>query len=347
MDLLTLAAAKKLAGSGGAGGTGIVQKQSDWDQNDSSKKDYIKNRTHWKEEVEVDYIKLPYVEPIQGLGFAPYGKKLGLQIGQVYNVSASSEGQTYSLTATATELPEEVLGVVIPGVAWLYVQEFDLKIIDGIEGDFATGTITGTDNCYYNFWNGLENIKIQGSGMSGRDVLVHQIPSEYLPPMPIGNDYIETRMLKDGSVTGSKIEKPELVFEKVLEDDVSVIELDIKKYDKVRIAITGKLTGLQEDVANTISFAFGSCDRVLSVTPRYGSTYYCTFVCDVSVNSFEQMESELFYKISNVTPEVLDDARGVSLSNESSKVIISISNASFGEGTQIYMYKILSKGVSV
>lgn len=201
MDLISIAIANKNKGDG----NGTPQKQADWNQNDSSKKDYIKNRTHWKEEGEVDYTFLPYVEPIQGLGLAPYGKKLGLQIGQTYTIEAELEGQVYSFTSTATEIPKEILGSVIPGVAFLFCKEFDLQVVDGIEGDFSTSTITGTDNCYYNFFNRINKIKIQGNGIIDTDIITHKIPSEYLPSMPIANDYIETRMLKDGSVTEKKL----------------------------------------------------------------------------------------------------------------------------------------------
>lgn len=44
IDILTLALAKKMSGS--SGGSAI---QSDWNQNDETASDYVKNRTHWEE----------------------------------------------------------------------------------------------------------------------------------------------------------------------------------------------------------------------------------------------------------------------------------------------------------
>lgn len=51
MDLFDIVAAR----AGGSGGGGAPQVQSDWEQNDSSKKDYIKNRPFYEEEGIVDF----------------------------------------------------------------------------------------------------------------------------------------------------------------------------------------------------------------------------------------------------------------------------------------------------
>lgn len=173
MDLFDIVAARV----GGTGGGETPQKQADWEQNDSSKKDYIKNRTHWKEEVEVDYLTLPYAEPIPGFGFAPYGRKIGLELNTSYNIEVEVDGQIYTFPATTSEIPKEILGVVVPGVVYLYLEEIDLQIVDGIDGDFATSTITGTDNCYYTFADALTKIKIHG--IPGTDTIIHKIPKEY------------------------------------------------------------------------------------------------------------------------------------------------------------------------
>ena len=153
--------------------------QTDWNENDPESPAYIKNRTHWKEETEVDYLTLPYIEPIPDLGLGAYGKKIGLEVGKTYTVDFEvNDGNIVTLSATAINLPESVFGVAVPGVVFLYIPEGGLQILDGVDGDVTKGEIYPADNCYYTFNSDVVRIKIHG--LSGIDTVIHKIPNEYI-----------------------------------------------------------------------------------------------------------------------------------------------------------------------
>ena len=194
--------------------TSMPNPRPDWNQNDETKADYVKNRTHWKEEVEVDYLALSYIEPIPELGLGAYGKKIGLEVGKTYTVDFEVQnGQVVTLSGTATELPKEVFGITVPGVVFLYIPEGGLQILDGVDGDVTKGEIYIADNCYYTFNQDVSKITIHG--LTGKNIVVHKIPKEYLPPVDIPEDFIEPEMLKDASVTEEKIKDGSVTAKKL------------------------------------------------------------------------------------------------------------------------------------
>lgn len=222
--------------------------QGDWAENDQESSAYIKNRTHYKEEVEVDYLILPYAEPIPGLGLAPYGRKIGLELNTSYNIEVEVDGQIVTLPATTSEMPKDFFGVVIPGVVYLYQRDLNLHMLDGIEGDFATGTITGTDNCYYNFVDVLTKIKIHG--VKGVDTKYHKLPKEYYDISEVDQVFnpesknaqsgiavqeaidnynnsliITTEKLVDKSVTTEKLVDKSVDFTKLADNSVGTSQL--------------------------------------------------------------------------------------------------------------------------
>ena len=144
MDLFDIVAERQ----GGTGG-GAPQKHADWNQNDSSKKDYVKIRTHWKEEVERDYTVLPNVEPDPITGMVEFGKKIGLEFGKEYTLEAHLlDGTIETIQAIATEFPVDEIGIA--GIPYIGVEDF-CQIFDGLILDVASDTITAGDNCLYQF----------------------------------------------------------------------------------------------------------------------------------------------------------------------------------------------------
>lgn len=175
MDLFDIVAARQ----GGTGG-GAPQKQADWNQNDSSKKDYVKNRTHWKEEVERDYTVLPNVEHDPITGFIEYGKKIGLEIGKEYTLEAHLvDGTVETIQAIATEIPEDEIGIAgIP----CFMFDFGI-VVDGVGVfDFTTQTILAGDNCYYHYDSSVTSIlkKIIIQNLPNTETVVHKIPNEFI-----------------------------------------------------------------------------------------------------------------------------------------------------------------------
>ena len=107
MDIFTIAAAKKLAGSGdGTGGSGIVQNQSDWNQNDSTQKDYIKNKPFYYGETYVEDLVMPTPTELYSTvdvgsdgdrGYALLGYKAVFEAGKTYTlIETMTQGENSS-----------------------------------------------------------------------------------------------------------------------------------------------------------------------------------------------------------------------------------------------------------
>ena len=152
----------------------------DWSENDKSKLTHIRNRTHWKEEVEVDYTVLPNVEANPTTGFIWYGKKLGLEIGKEYTLEVHSiDGAIETIQTIATEFPIEIIG--IEGIPCITLDFF--TVVDGVVWDFTTQTVTVGENCYYFYDNSVESDleKIIIQNLPSIETVFHQIPEEFLP----------------------------------------------------------------------------------------------------------------------------------------------------------------------
>ena len=161
--------------------------QRDWAENSETSPAYIKNRTHYKEDIDLGYLIMPYIEPIPALGLGAYGKKIGLQIGRTYDIEIEIDGHTGHTSATATELPESVFGVKVPGVVYLYNKDIGLQLLDGIDGDVTKGEIYVANNCYYTFDEVLHSIKIYG--VSNVVTVIHKLPSEYYDVPIVDKDF--------------------------------------------------------------------------------------------------------------------------------------------------------------
>ena len=176
MDLFDIVAAR----ASGLG-SGASQKQADWNQNDSSKKDYIENRTHWKEEFERDYTVLPNIEPDPTIGLIEYGQKIGLEIGKEYTLEAHLlDGTIETIQAIATEMPEEDIGIA--GIPCIVVEN-TCNIIDGVVFDITTEPpITVGDNCYYFFDSSVAEVLEKGviKNLPSVETVIHKIPNEFI-----------------------------------------------------------------------------------------------------------------------------------------------------------------------
>ena len=304
--------------------------QSDMNVNDESDPAFIKNRTHWKEKVEVDYTTLPYLEPIQGVGLAPYGKRLGLEMNKTYTIEVEVEGQIHTLEAATTEMPKDIFGVVVPDVVYLYQKDLGLKLLDGIDGDFTTSTITGTDNCFYNFDDFLPQIKIYG--IQGVDTITHKIPDEFINFPEIDQVFnsksenaqsgiaveqsikeydkslmVNTEKIEDGSITLSKMQR----FTENVDKKYSSVTFSIFKHQFGKSVTSGIvcLKGLYIDLTNCntdtidLLFKFGAESQIIPIDVsaiRSGSTQArLNIIC-----AFETMGRSLNYSYYSVRIEV-------------------------------------------
>ena len=83
----------KTYGGGGSGG-GV---QSDWNQNDSTQPDYVKNRTHYEESIYTDYVLNMSGTQITGFSMPEVGETVTVKINGVESVETVKTGTSGSL----------------------------------------------------------------------------------------------------------------------------------------------------------------------------------------------------------------------------------------------------------
>lgn len=154
-------------------GAGEVQVQSDWNQNDESQLDYVKNRTHYEEENLIDIAGLEY--SVEGaIGYASgieYSIKSPFELGQKWNVwhDVSDSGNA--------DLRYENLDVQEDADGNLYI------------GDLATSSIPfyvkNQTVCFsYSFLQAINPSIFKIVGVSGTytgEPIVHQLDEKYIP----------------------------------------------------------------------------------------------------------------------------------------------------------------------
>lgn len=198
--------------------------QSDLNENDPTSISYVKNRTHYKEEVvtKVDETTVLNVEPIPGLGFAPLGKKVGLEIGVEYTFDVYMvDGSVQTHQFTAFEMDSQNVG----GLTGVAAIETSVSVfVDGIDINPSTGEMYYADNAYYVIKNQyIEKIVLRE--YTRTDVVYHKIPGEYIttPDWDEGDEnnaaHIKNRTHYDGVAFVKDFVLPETVeFEQVVED---------------------------------------------------------------------------------------------------------------------------------
>ena len=70
------------------------QVQSDWNQNDSSAVDYVKNRTHYEESAYVDYVLNMIPTVIAGLSMPEVGETMSVKINGIESVETVKEAES-------------------------------------------------------------------------------------------------------------------------------------------------------------------------------------------------------------------------------------------------------------
>lgn len=162
----------------GSGGEII---QSDWNQNDSSKADYIKNRPFYKEEVALDYIELPC------------GKEPGVGEYQGYILLTSNDWYTVEVIA--------IDGTVKNTYRLQGIHDDNL---DDTYLEFAEGLIRS--GSYYE-WYALDisAFRIFGDDIQSTKTVYHQISQEYLDLPDMSSVFIVNASLyTDGTVDADK-----------------------------------------------------------------------------------------------------------------------------------------------
>lgn len=167
-------------------GASPLNVQSDMNENDENNPAYIKNRTHYKEDVEVDYITIPYATPGES-GFTLLGRKIGLVVGTEYSIDFYTvDGEIKNASVMAVPYVEE--DVEISGVVTLDFGDafFPPLILDGAGFD-ADGNVFLDDNCIYNLvpyetetTEDLSKIKLVIHGINSVETVYHKIPNEYI-----------------------------------------------------------------------------------------------------------------------------------------------------------------------
>lgn len=165
------------------GGSG-VETQADWNQNDQTKADYIKNRPFYEESVNQDSISLP----LKGIGVnVNMDGTLGLKVGTTYTYTLMLGEQTVG-EYSANAAPKNIYASMF--VPALLDETNKIYIYDTTVYDNASGTMRKGDGFVYkseNDSNTFDTIVLKGISYS--NIVVHKIDNKYID---IDNEYDET-----------------------------------------------------------------------------------------------------------------------------------------------------------
>ena len=194
MDIITYALAKGKSGGGG----GVSQIQSDWNQNDNTQKDYIKNRPFYKEKKE-NIVSLVYTNNLGG-GLTSTDK-IGLKGNTTYEAVLKIRQREIPFELTTTE------GEYIIGGAQLEDSELgalQCNIIDGVDssmshaGSLCVFALADEESSMIEEEYTFE-IKIIAD-------VINQVPSEYISPTCKVYYYpISENIHVDSSLSGNRI----------------------------------------------------------------------------------------------------------------------------------------------
>ena len=158
-----------------------VSVQPNWNQNDSTQLDYIKNRPFYKEEVVVDYIELPCDGKIDGAGI--YADGVSLIENYLYTVEIISVDGTVKNTYSLRGIRDEDLTST-------YLE-------------FAEGLIR---NQYYEWYApNISAFRVSGDGIQSTETIYHKISQEYLDlPDMLSVFVVNVTIANDGTVSADK-----------------------------------------------------------------------------------------------------------------------------------------------
>lgn len=194
MDIITYALAKGKSGGGG----GVSQIQSDWNQNDNTQKDYIKNRPFYKEEKE-NIVSLVYTNNL-GSGLTSTDK-IGLKGNATYEAVLKIRQREIPFELTTVE------GEYIIGGAQLEDSELgtlQCNIIDGVDSSMShAGSL-----CVFALSDEENNMIEEEYTFEIKIIadVINQLPSEYISPTCKVYYYpISENIHLDSSLAGNKI----------------------------------------------------------------------------------------------------------------------------------------------
>lgn len=188
-----------------------------YNQNDPTQKDYIKNRPFYKEDVEVDYLILPYVETENEV--VVIGNKIGLEAGKDYTIDIYDDSELVdSITIQGIDA-SAVYG--ISAIVLGDIQTLPFMIADGALLD-DKGKPYQADNAFYFLENNYSKIVIHG--IPSVQTIYHTLPIEYLSPIPtdlIVNGAVTKDKMAQNSVGQDNIEKHSITNSKVADEAIS------------------------------------------------------------------------------------------------------------------------------
>ncbi len=160
--------------------TDIVQ--ADWNQNDETALDYVKNKTHWAKESVVEL--LPETSVTVDSDYAKLPNSITLEVGKTYNVTFN--GTVYECVAWSNN------NAVLIGNGSIYGGN-----------DISTGNVGGNGEpfSFDSYDNGSIYLNVSESGtytikISFQGEVIHKIDEKYLPE-------IQNKNILDGSAEGS------------------------------------------------------------------------------------------------------------------------------------------------
>ena len=166
------------------GGSG-VETQADWNQNDQTKADYIKNRPFYEESVNQDSISLP----LKGIGVnVNMDGTLGLKVGTTYTYTLML-GEKIVGEYSANAMFKSIYGnsMFVPA---LLDETNKIYIYDTTVYDNSSGTMHKGNGFVYkseNDSNTFDTIILKGISYS--NIIIHKVDNKYID---IDNEYDET-----------------------------------------------------------------------------------------------------------------------------------------------------------
>ena len=161
--------------------TYIQKSRGNWNQNDETAVDYIKNRTHWS---EVGLVKVLPKTTIHINDYDEISNDITLELGKTYNVTFN--GKEYNCIAWSND------DAILIGNGSIYGGE-----------DVASGNIGGNNEPFScdNYEDGTLYLNVSESGtytikISGQGEVIHKIDKKYLPE-------IQNNNILNGSAIGS------------------------------------------------------------------------------------------------------------------------------------------------
>lgn len=215
-------------GAGGGGGSSV---QSDYEQNDSSKSDYIKNRTHYKEVIhqeKVDLLPATEIDFSSLGGMYSQSEPLSVQVGDTVKVLWDNQEYECVAQSIATLDPNGNSGIPADGIIFgnlYYIFEVDLDSRDIPFVVIANYTM-GEQESVISRWfiqptSELTNPITVNIFTGGDKVIYHKLDVNYLP---ISNSNIST---DENNIVTSK---PLLNYLRANKSDWDVSDRDDPRY---------------------------------------------------------------------------------------------------------------------